>query len=126
MRLCERNLTNIYYATFKEEVPILDDDYNETGDYKITYNNPEKKAMNVSAARGVSDVELFGVSLDYEKVAMTGDMSCPIDETTALWVDVVPTIKEDGSTDTPYDYEVVKVAKSLNYIAYAIKKVKKS
>lgn len=126
MRLCERNLKTIYYATFKEQTPIYDDDNNETGDYKLTYNNPEQIAVNVSAARGVSDTEQFGINLDYEKAIITGDMSCPIVESTILWVDVTPTITDGGTTSTPYDYQVVKVAKSLNYIAYAIKKVTKS
>lgn len=126
MRLCERNLKSIYYATYKDEAPITDIDGNETGDYASVYNKPVLLTASVSAARGASDTEQFGVSLDYEKVVVTADMNCLIDETSILWVDVTPTIKNDGTTDTPYDYEVVKVAKSLNYIAYAVKRVMKS
>ena len=126
MRLCERNLKKIYYALYKEKTAIEDDDGNETGDYTLVYNNPVDMMANVSASRGVADVEMFGVGLNYTKVVLTADMNCPIDETSILWVDVTPDISEQGTTETPYDYQVVKVAKSLNYIAYAIKEVRKS
>lgn len=126
MRLCERNLKTIYYALYKGEEAIEDDDGNETGEYEITYNNPVAIKVNVSAARGATDVEIFGVELGYDKTLLTGDMNCPINETAILWVDKVPDITLQGTTETPYDYQVVKVAKSLNYIAYAIKGVNKS
>ena len=126
MRLCERNLKTIYYALSKEDASILDTDGNETGDHRIIYENPVSIDVNVSASRGVADVEMFGVGLNYEKVVLTADMNCPISETSILWIDVTPVIGEGGTTETPNDYQVVRVAKSLNYIAYAIRKVEKS
>ena len=43
-------------------------------------------------------------------------MDCPIDEHTILWVDTL-------DTEKPHDYEVVSVARGLNSISYAIRKV---
>lgn len=122
MRLCERNLTTIHYALYNGMQPIYDADGNDTGRSEVAYENPVEIRASVSAARGYSDTEQFGVNLDYEKTVITTDMTCPIAETSVLWVDREPEIANDGSTNTPFDYRVVKVAKSLNYIAYAIKK----
>ena len=46
-----------------------------------------------------------------------------IDEHSILWVDTLPHLNEDGSTDTPYDYIVRRVARSLNGVSIAIGKV---
>ena len=40
MRLGFRNTKTIFYALFKEEAPILDDDGYETGDYTVGYGTP--------------------------------------------------------------------------------------
>ena len=124
MRLCNRNLKNFFYALFDNKVPIVDASGYNTGRYELKYHNPEEMTAYISAARGVSDTEQFGVSLDYERTIITDDMDCPINETSILWIDVVPEIDGEGKTATPNDYKVVKVAKSINYISYAIKKVR--
>jgi hypothetical protein len=41
-----------------------------------------------------------------------------------MWVDTLPHLNEDGSTDTPHDYIVKKVARSLNGVSIAISKVR--
>jgi len=47
---------------------------------------------------------------------ITGDMDCPIDESSILWID-------DLDTTKAHDYVVTKVAPSLNVIQYAVRKV---
>jgi hypothetical protein len=47
----------------------------------------------------------------------------PIDEYSVLWIDKLPQLNEDGTTDTPYDYIIQRVAKSLNSISIAVSKV---
>jgi len=42
-------------------------------------------------------------------------MSCPIDESSILWID-------DLDTTKAHDYVVTKVAPSLNVIQYAVRK----
>jgi hypothetical protein len=77
--------------------------------------------MNVSAARGTAYEDFFGVNTDYERVAVTEDMLSLITETSVLFVDKLPTFNADN--DPLNDYVVKKVARSLNIIAYAIKRV---
>ena len=59
---------------------------------------------------------------------MTKPMGGNQDETylavgSVLWVDTMPELDEQGKTETPFDYIVVKVAKSLNVVNVAIRKV---
>lgn len=118
-----RNQSTFYYALYQSKTEITDSNNHKTGRYQISYANPVKMEASISAARGTADVEQFGISLDYEKTIITGDMTCPLSESSILWIDKVPVIDEQGATTTPNDYKIVKVAKSINYIAYAIKKV---
>lgn len=124
MRSMERNKQTIYYALYQGKTPILDDDGNETGDSKISYSNPVKFKIRVSPNKGDSSEEVFGKSLDYDRVMYTAEHSFPIDEYSILWINEKPEIKEDGSTDTSHDYTVTRLAKDLNEWLFAIKKVK--
>ena len=47
----------------------------------------------------------------------------PITVSSVFWIDKLPEIAEDGSTDTPHDYIVKKVATSLNSVSIAVSKV---
>ena len=120
MKLMPINTRSIHYATYLGQgEPILDDDGYETGERAPQYADPEELVCNVGAVeKGEAWIAVFGVSEDYDRVIVTDDMECPIDENTVLWVDVSP---ED---DTPYDYTVWRVSRYLNHIAYAVKKVK--
>lgn len=123
MRTLNRNKTKFYYATYVSSTEIKDEYDNPTGDYKITYSKPVPMMANVSAARGTSDIDMFGISVSYDKAIVTDDLACSISESSILWVDTIPTLGDDGDTSTPHDYIVKRVAKSLNSIAYAISKV---
>lgn len=124
MRSLDRNKQKIYYSLYSSKTPILDEYGNQTGEYETTYATPVALDINVSAARGTSDVEQFGINLNYTKSMVTNDLNCPIDETTRLWVgkDAFETV-EEVTTVTPHNYVVVSVAKSINSITYAIKEV---
>lgn len=122
MRSLKRNQIKIYYALFKSKIPILDEDNNETGDYESGYSNPVPFKIRVSPNKGESENNAFGKSLDYDRIMYTADKSFPIDEFSILWIDSIPEIKEDGTTETPHDYSVKKVAKDLNEWLFAIKK----
>lgn len=122
MRSMERNKVDIWYALYQDKVPILDDEGNETGEYQTGYSNPVKFRIRVSPNKGSAGDEVFGKSLEYDRVMNTADHSFPIDEYSILWIDIIPEIKEDGTTDTPNDFTVVRVAKDLNEWLFAIKK----
>lgn len=117
MRCLEKNKQTIYYSLYSGITPNIDDDGFRTGTYSETYSSPVSALFNVSAARGESEIEKFGSDLAYSKTMVTCDMDCPITETSHLWVDITP------SNNTPFNYVVVRVARSINSITYAIKEV---
>lgn len=116
-------MRTFYYATYENKSEIIDEYGNKTGEYEIIYSNPVKCKGNISPAQGEIQSRQFGDSESYDKVIVLSNVNVPINEHSILWVDSLPTIKEDGTTDTPYDYTVKKVARSLNSVSFAIQKV---
>ena len=123
MRCLTRNKTPFYYAPYIDETEIIDEYGDRTGEYELTYGNPVGVLGNVSAAQGNMQSRQFGESEMYDKVIVLDDRNTLIDEYSILWVDTLPHLNDDGSTDTPHDYIVRKVARSLNSVAIAISKV---
>lgn len=118
MKSLARNKQTIYYALYQGKTEAVDSNGLRTGQYKPTYAGPVPYKINVSAAKGSAMVEMFGIDTAYSKKMTTNDMSCPITESTVLWIDKAP-----GETFDP-NYRVVSVAKSINSITYAIDEVK--
>lgn len=122
MRLCERNKQTVWYALLEEAHNAVDEYGNLTGEEVRTFSKPVKAKMNVSAANGLSSVAQFGINDVYTRIAVTADMSCPIDTSSILWIGIEP--DEDGEDGAvKHNYAVQKVAKSLNYISYELKEV---
>lgn len=121
MKTMERNKTPFWYLLYDKKVPVTDDDGNETGDYRVIYKEAVQRKENISAATGSAQVEQFGNFISYDKVIVTDDLSCPIDENSVLFIDKEPEYDPDGNP--LYDYIVKRVAKSLNSISYAVSKV---
>lgn len=123
MRTLARNKIRIYYANYHDKTPLKDEYGNLTGEYEISYTNPTEVCANVSAARGESTTRQFGEDVSYDRIIVLDDPRFPIAETSILWIDTPPEIKEDGSTVTPHDYIVKQVAPSLNSVSIAVSKV---
>ncbi len=123
MQTLHRNKRALYYCLYEGKEPLEDEDGNATGEYEITYSNPVKMIANVSPATGNTNLEQFGNSVDYDKVIVTADMNCPIDENTVLFIDNLPVVDDNGDYVFNYDYVVKKIAKSINSISIAVKKV---
>ena len=123
MRCLVRNKSKFYYAPYIDEREVKDEYGNATGEYEVVYGKPIKTLGNVSAAQGEMQSRQFGESESYDKVIVLGEREVPLDEHSILWVDTLPHLNEDGSTDTPHDYVVKKIARSLNGVAIAISKV---
>ena len=188
MRALNRNKIRIFYANYRDKVPIRDEYGNLTGEYRISYDNPIAIMANVSAARGEATTRQFGDEESYDRVIVLdfvdattisrnaiafsddgeGNVSIasnnidleddgagnitlttrdlpvvagetavglasgmpkqcvtkfPITATSILWIDTLPEIAEDGSTETPHDYIVKQVATSLNSVSIAVSKV---
>lgn len=94
----------------------MDEWGNTTTEFEIIYTKPVEMKANISPARGDSTTRQFGETLDYDKVIVFSGKN-PISETSILWIDT----PADG--ETPHDYIVMKVAKSLNSTSLAVKKV---
>lgn len=138
MRSLKKNKQKLYYATYNQEIKLYEHDENGNIKYvddgegnqipvekgtKAGYNNPVSFYANISAAKGSSDSEVFGVSLDYTKTISTTDMTLPLSETSLIWYETEPIYNTDGNVDeSSADYAVVAVARSLNNVVYAIKK----
>ena len=121
MKTLNRNKSPFWYLLYDRKVSAKDEYGNETGEGIVFYKSAVAMSANISAATGSAQVEQFGNFAGYDKVIVTDDRSCPIDENTVLFIDKKPQYDEDGKP--LYDYMVRRVAKSLNSISYAVSKV---
>ena len=65
--------------------------------------------------------EMFGSLDNYDKVIVLTDTCCPIDTETVLFIGKP---YEENTDGVPvFNYTVRRVAKSLNYVAIAVRKV---
>lgn len=146
MNTLKRNERPFYYCLYNSEVPMVDEDGFETGETIVTYHDPVMMSANISPATGMSNMEQFGNLENYDKVIVTCDLNCPITETSVLFIDKEPsytqvpthtvteatalygedTIDVETVTVPVPDYTVIRVAKSLNSISYAVRKVELS
>ena len=137
MRDCKKNQQELYYSTYSDQITeyYRDSDGNIVYDEidgeliprikceRAGYNNPVPFYSNISAGKGTSQEEVFGVSLDYTKTISTTDMDLPISETSLIWFETEPAYNSDGTVnEESADYSVVGIAKSLNNVVYALKK----
>lgn len=121
MKTLKRNKRTFYYATYNGKTEILDASGNHTFEYENSYSEWKPFSAHVSPARGVSSAELFGNDISYDKTIVTDDTGCEIDENTILCIDIAP--NEEGQP-LVYDYIVTKKAVSINFVQYAVSKVK--
>ena len=118
-----RNMRKIYYSKIAYKKELKDEYGNNSGEYEVIYTNPVRCRGNVSSAQGEVQTRQFGDSESYDKVIVLDNIDIPIDEYSILWVDTLPNINDDGTTNTPHDYIVKKVARSMNSVSIAVSKV---
>ena len=136
MKALERNKKPFYYCLYKADAAVVEEDGSESGETIVTYYDAVLMGANISPATGQSMTEQFGNLESYDKVIVTDDMNCPISETSVLFIDKAPqyknvTVYEPTAITTTVstvsvpvpDYVVRRVAKSLNSISIAVKKV---
>lgn len=137
MRSLKKNKQKLWYSNNVDKITIYkkDDDGNIVYENidgelipviiaeKAGYSEPQEFYANISAGKGTSQEEVFGVSLDYTKIISTTDMSLTLDEKSLVWFETEPTYNADGTVnEASADYSVVGIAKSLNNVVYALKK----
>ena len=125
MRCLARNRQEFYYCLYKGTEKVteeIDKKSYETGEVKITYEQPIPLRANISSDKGTSQLEVFGNFEDYDRVIVVDDVNCPIDENTVLFIGETPSYDSDG---TPlYNFIVKRKSVSLNSVSYAIRKVR--
>jgi len=143
VRTTNRNKRLCYFCLYDGKRPLLDENGKDTGEKILLYKPQKKLWANISPATGVSGTEQFGNLESYDKVIVTNDISCPIDENSVLFIDKAPeytrvltwentesdTLLGDDTLTPVYvdvpvpDYIVRRVAKSLNSVSIAVRKV---
>lgn len=116
MRSLKRNQRKFYYKTVVGVEEKTDEWGNYTGEYAPVYSELKSAYANISANKGDVSEQQFGNLLDYDRVIVTTDLNLAIDETGVLWID-------GADTETPHNFVVTKVSKSINSVQIAIKQV---
>ena len=125
------------------EHAVLDEYGNEPGEVIPHYEDAVAFHANISPASGYAQTELFGNLDSYDRVIVTRDMGCGINEHSVLFVEKEPEYTEiqthqisagtgqNGSDEIvtvtymqpKNDYIVHRVARGLNSVSVAIRKV---
>ena len=109
MRTLARNQKLISYRLYTGKTEAMVDGL-YTSEKVPTYADPVQIYAMVTAARGTTDLDMFGINVPYTNTVLVNGTDCPIDEHSLLEIDGDP-------------YIVLLVAKSLNHITYAVRKV---
>lgn len=123
MKTLKRNHQTLYYSLYQGFTEVVDSDGYYTGEKIVSYSTPVKMRANISTVKGDSTIQLFGNLEDYDRVIVTCNMDCPIDENSILWIEKTPPEHDGVMIPEDYDYIVQRVSKSLNLISIAIGKV---
>lgn len=128
MRNLKKNQRKLWYALYRDKIPILDSAGDETGDYTAGYSPPVFFEASLSPGNGKAQREVFGAGIDFTRTLSTTDTSLPITETSLVWHETKPGVLEDGSADPDTaDYEVAAPpAYGLNTLVIALKARAKS
>ena len=110
MRGLKRNETPVYYRRYIGTEDAKDDYGHLTGEKVLSYADPVSISASVSPASGRVSEQLFGTSLDYDYTILSHDKEPPIrEEDLILLGSSVCTVK--------------RIARSLNVLAIAVKRV---
>lgn len=144
MRVLERNKKDLWYANPTGTSYVTDNNGLKTGEKEVAYGTPVKVRMSMAissgannlGSQGIAELEPWGIVTGYTARAVTEDMNCPMAEDSHVWYGIEPTsivsheINENGQTTVvetevpnPYNYTVVRKAKSLNHLIYYLKEV---
>lgn len=128
MRNLKKNERDLYYALYKDDIPIYDENGFEELDSKSGYENPVPFKASLSTGQSDAEESPFGKNVTYDRVISTCDTSLPIDENSLIWVKNKPVYNADGTVNPDSaDYEVAAPPlDGLNSLRIAIKKRSKS
>lgn len=123
MRSFKKNQRNLWYSLYRDKVPIIDENNDETGDYTNGYSPPVLFYASLSAGKGNAQKDVFGTDVDFTRTISTTDTQLPITENSLVWYETEPVLLPDGSPDSDSaDYEVAgRPADGLNVLVIALK-----
>lgn len=135
MRCVKRNEQPFYYALYLRTDTHYDSEGYENGKYPV-YDKPVLTRANISASQGTnvyaaqgSTVAMqYGNDEQYKRVIVFEDRDIPINEQSVLWIDVVPSLDENGALEmnddgtmvTPFDYIVSSIQRGLPIFGNAV------
>ena len=130
MRTMTRNRQTFYEAELVGSTMGTDLDNNYT-EVQNEYSTPRERVAVITPASGQADMQLFGANENYDKVITLNKGENYLKVGSVLWIDTPIELAVDGSlaknTDgtliTPWNYVVVRVSDSLNFVTVAIRKV---
>lgn len=144
MRVLARNKKDLWYANRVSASYVTDNNGLKTGEKTQTYSDPVKVRMSMAissgannlGSQGIAELEPYGIVTGYTARAVTEDLNCPMNEESRIWYGILPTHKETRTTvvngqtveeeidvPNPYNYTVVRKARSLNHLIFYLKEV---
>ena len=128
MRNLKKNERDLYFALYKDDIPIYDENGFEELEGKPGYDKTVPFKASLSTGQSDAEESPFGKNVTYDRVISTCDTSLPIDENSLIWVKNKPVYNADGTVNSDSsDYEVAAPPlDGLNSLRIAIKKRSKS
>lgn len=132
MRVLARNKRDLWYANPISSSYVTDNNGLKTGEKMMAYGDPAKVRMSMAissgannlGSQGIATLEPYGIVTGYTARAVTEDLNCPMEEQSRIWYGIEPTAVVEGKTvPVPYNYTVVRKARSLNHLIYYLKEV---
>lgn len=103
-----------YKLLTSSEVPVLDPDGFESGEYVKAYTSKYTAYASISPATGEARERAFGTNAEYDRM-ICASTDFGMDENSLLWIDDL-----DAENN---DYIVKRIAKSINCVRIAIARV---
>ena len=144
MRLLARNKQTLWFANPANSTWVVDKNGLKTGEKETTYGTHQSAKMSIAissgannlGSQGMAELERYGLVTGYTHRATTEDMNCPINEESIIWFGVPhertveSQVEVNGVMQTvqtteplPYNFTVVRKARSLNHLIYYLKEV---
>ena len=115
MRLLNRQKNKIFFKNLMATQDAINEDGLRTGEKETVYSDFKVAYVSISIAKSLDSFEPFGTSLNYDYTMYCDDMNCEIDENTLIWL--------NNSVEEKHDLIVLRKAKSLNHIIYAVRRI---
>ena len=115
------------YALYSDNIPILDENGDDTFDVAVGYSLPVDFKASLSSGKSDSETTEFGTDVSYDSIISTCNKELPIDVNSLIWVTSVPVVTNGIVDPASADYKVsAKPIDGIDSIRIAIKAIVKS